>query len=205
MSQTRVFLLDDHKIIRDGLKSILASNNQFKVCGEMGDPAKFMDDLPKIAMDILLLDISFPSMSGFHVLKKVKLMRPDIRVLMLSMHNDTEHMQKALSLGASGYIAKDCDAAELISALETVSSGKEITSTPVCLNDKSASPQRDILTVRELEVLKLLSRGLSSKEIGASLDISTRTVETHRLNIMKKLGTNNSAETISVAVRLSLL
>jgi DNA-binding NarL/FixJ family response regulator len=200
----KVYLLDDHKIIRDGIKSILRSNENFQVIGESGDPVKFMDDVEKIPMEVLVLDISFPGVSGLHILKKVKLVRPDVKVLVLSMHNDPEYMKKAIALGANGYLAKDCDSSELIRFLENIMHGKTECSGPASPSvGKIASP--DLLTNRELEILKLLSGGLSSKEIASQLSISTRTVETHRLNIMKKLRTNNSAETISVAVRMHLL
>ncbi|MFL5783179.1 MAG: response regulator [Bacteriovoracaceae bacterium] len=200
----KVYLLDDHKIIRDGIRSILKSNENFQVIGENGDPEKFLNEVERIPMDILVLDISFPGVSGLHILKKVKMMRPDLKVLVLSMHNDPEYMKKALSLGANGYLAKDCDSNELLRFLENIMAGKMECSEPASPSvGKIATP--DLLTGRELEILKLLSGGLSSKEIASQLSISTRTVETHRLNIMKKLRTSNSAETISVAVRMHLL
>jgi DNA-binding NarL/FixJ family response regulator len=204
MSQCKVYLLDDHKIIRDGIKSILSRNEVFRVVGESGDPVKFIEDLGRIDLEILILDISFPMISGFQIIQKVKKLRPEIKILILSMHNDAEYMQKSLTLGAGGYLAKDSDSSELISALEAVRSGKTFFSHPTFHPATKEAPP-DILSQREIEILKLISGGLSSKQIASDLAISTRTVETHRLNIMKKLGTNNSAETISVAVKLKIL
>jgi DNA-binding NarL/FixJ family response regulator len=199
-----VYLLDDHKIIRDGIKSILASNEKFQISGESGDPANFIESLNLLPIDILVLDLSFSGVSGFQIIKKVKKLRPDVKILVLSMHNDAQYMQKAMNLGAGGYLAKDSDASELIIALDAVKDGKAFFSSPV-YNPSEKAPPPELLSQRETEVLQLLSSGLSSKQIASDLSISTRTVESHRVNIMKKLGTSNSAETISVAVKLKLL
>lgn len=200
----KVFLLDDHKIIRDGIKSILQKSETYSVSGEEGDPVKFVEILPKIDADILLLDLSLPHISGFQLIPKVRKERPDIRIVVLSMHTDPEFKQRCLILGVQGYLAKDSDSQEFLKALDTVREGKIYapqTSSPEVTEKKGAG----LLTQREGEILKLLSNGYSSKQIGSELSISTRTVETHRLNIMKKLGTSNSAETISVAAKLNLI
>ncbi len=203
MTTYKVFLLDDHKIIRDGIKSILQESSVFKVTGEEGDPNKFLDSLDKLEMDVLILDLSFPQMSGFQILPRVKKIRPEVKVIVLSMHNDAEYVQKSANLGANGYLPKDSDSQEFLKAILAVMNGetyfKQTVVTPL------KNPNADILSQRETEVLQHLANGLSSKQIAGQLDISTRTVETHRLNIMKKLNTTNSAETISVAARLNLI
>ena len=203
MTTYKVFLLDDHKIIRDGIKSILQESSVFKVTGEEGDPNKFLDSLDKLEMDVLILDLSFPQMSGFQILPRVKKIRPEVKVIVLSMHNDAEYVQKSANLGASGYLPKDSDSQEFLKAILSVMNGETYFKQTVVTPSKN--PNADILSQRETEVLQHLANGLSSKQIAGQLDISTRTVETHRLNIMKKLNTTNSAETISVAARLNLI
>lgn len=200
----KVFLLDDHKIIRDGIKSILQKSEVYTVSGEEGDPVKFVEALAKVDADILLLDLTLPQISGFQLIPKIRKERPEIKIMVLSMHNDPEFKQRCLMLGAQGYLAKDSDSREFLLALDTIREGK--TYAPVATTpDREEKKSSGVLTQREGEVLKLLSNGYSSKQIGKELSISTRTVETHRLNIMKKLGTSNSAETISVAARLHLI
>lgn len=204
METCRVYLLDDHKIIRDGIKSILQQSSTYQVIGEEGDPVKFMSVFDKINMDILLLDLSLPTISGFQIIPKLRKERPDVKIVVLSMHNDPEFMQRCLMLGAQGYLPKDIDSVEFIKALDKVREGEVYTSpsTPVAAKTAGTS---SLLTQREIEVLIFLSNGFSSKQIASELSISTRTVETHRLNMMKKLGTSNSAETISVAAKLNLI
>lgn len=204
MTKCKVYLLDDHKIIRDGIKSILVQSDKFMVAGEEGDPVKFIEIIQKLDIDILLLDISLPHISGFQVIPKVRKERPDVKIVVLSMHNDPEFMQRCLMLGAQGYLPKDIDAQEFLKAMERVYSGEVYTSQKPAGISK-ATGNSGILTQREIEILLLLSNGFSSKQIATELSISIRTVETHRLNIMKKLGTSNSAETISVAAKLNLI
>lgn len=204
MKTCKVFLLDDHKIIRDGIKSILQQSETYQVSGEEGDPVKFMAVVDKINMDILLLDISLPHISGFQIIPKLRKDRPDVKIIVLSMHNDPEFMQRCLMLGARGYLPKDIDSSEFIKALDKVREGEVYTSPSTAPATKAAGTS-GVLTQREVEVLLLTSNGFSSKQIASELSISTRTVETHRLNIMKKLGTSNSAETISVAAKLNLI
>lgn len=200
----KVFLLDDHKIIRDGIKSILQTSETYMVSGEEGDPVRFAEILPRIDADILLLDLSLPQISGFQLIPKIRKERPDIKIIVLSMHNEPEFKQRCFVMGVQGYLPKDSDSQDFLRALDTVRDGK-IYAPHISISDVSEKKGSGLLTLREVEVLKLLSNGNSSKQIGSELSISTRTVETHRVNIMKKLGTSNSAETISVAAKLNLI
>lgn len=204
MSKCKVYLLDDHKIIRDGIKSILLQTEYYEVSGEAGDPVKFLEELQSLEFNILLLDISLPNISGFQIIPQIRKERPDVKIMVLSMHNDPEFMQRCLMLGAHGYLSKDADSKEFIKAMDSVREGKTFSSVIIETNYRSLESS-GVLTQREIEVLRWLSHGHSSKQIGAELSISARTVETHRLNIMKKLGTSNSAETISVAAKLNII
>jgi len=203
VKQYKVFLLDDHKIIRDGIKSILAENPSYRISGEEGDPVKFMEVLDKLDFDVLLLDLSFPATTGFQLIPRIRKMRSEVKIIILTMHNDPEYMQRCVSLGAHGYLPKDSDSSQMIKALDNVMSGH----THFENQAKEAKPSSytGLLSQREKEVLLHLSNGLSSKQIAGELSISARTVETHRLNIMKKLNTTNSAETISVAAKMHLI
>lgn len=201
----KIFLLDDHKIIRDGLRSILSQNQDFEVTGEEGDPVKFLEDIRHYDFDVLLLDLTFPEISGFDIIPKVRKLKPKVIIAILSMHKNPDYMQRSLLLGANCYLSKDLDAREMIEALSKVCAGGEygpkLNGTPVVEGVKTSSQ----LSQRELEILRFIANGFSSKQIAADLGISVRTVEAHRLHIMKKLGTSNSAETISVALTKKIL
>lgn len=206
MNKKKVFILDDHKIIRDGLKSILNQTQNYIVSGEEGQPALFFENINMLDFDILLLDLTFPQASGFDIIPKVKKLKPNALIVILSMHNNPEYMQKSLLLGANCYLPKDIDAQDVIKALDVVCNGGEYLAPSIPLPQKMMPLNTPTpLTPRETEILKLWANGFSSKQIAAQLSISIRTVETHRLNVMKKLNSSNSAETISVAVKLNLL
>lgn len=164
---------------------------------------KFIEVIDKLDFDVLLLDLSFPTITGFQLIPRIRISQPQAKIIILTMHNDPEYMQRCMSLGAHGYLPKDSDSAQMIKALDTVMSGQNYFENKI-VEPKSTS-YTGLLSQREKEVLLLLSNGLSSKQIAGELSISARTVETHRLNIMKKLNTTNSAETISVAAKMHLI
>jgi DNA-binding NarL/FixJ family response regulator len=204
--KTTLFVLDDHKIIRDGLKSIFNNSEEFQIIGDEGDPSVFLKNLPHIDCDILVLDLTFPHVSGFELIPKIRELRPSLKILVLSMHDNPDYMQRCALLGAQGYLPKDSDSKTMLKALETIAKGSS--SFAPSMNRPSmqqSSKQESPLSPREADVLRLQANGHSSKQIAEALNISYRTVEVHRLNIMKKLETSNSAETVSVAIRLGLL
>ncbi len=204
-----IFLLDDHKIVRDGLKSILSLFPNFKIVGEESHSSKFLSALPHLKFDILILDISLPEISGIEVLKEVKKTRPEIAVVVLSMHNNPEYMIRALKAGAATYLTKDIQSEVLVEALLEVKKSGVYYPSEINLNSQplaqEPSEKGEVLTQKEKDVLRLMVKGMSSKQIAAEFGLSSRTIESHRLNIMKKLGTSNSAETIAVAIKQSLL
>jgi DNA-binding NarL/FixJ family response regulator len=209
MEPINVFLLDDHKIVRDGLKSILGLNPDIAVAGEESNPESFLKSLPKLSFDILILDLSLPFIPGMEVLKKVAQSRKDVKVLVLSMHDNAEYMTRAINEGAAGYLTKDCPSEILIKALKEIKSKGRFNSTlsnaSTTLPLAEEDSEQKILTPKEKEVLSLMVKGMSSKEMAAQFGLSSRTVEAHRLNIMRKLGTANSAETIAIALRKNLI
>lgn len=211
MEEIKIFLLDDHKIVRDGLKSLLTISPIFKVVGEESHPDAFLKALAHLNFDLLILDISLPGMSGLDVLKQVKTMKPGTLVVMLSMHDNPEYILKAMREGANAYLPKDIEAEEFIHALKEVKLKGTYFPSPTKVNfseelvPSAIAGTKDLLTPKEIEVLEEIAKGLSSKQIAAAYGLSSRTIETHRLNIMKKLGTNNSAETIAIATKLNLI
>ena len=210
--QTNVYLLDDHKIVRDGLKSILALESDFKVVGEESHPESFLTSLPGLSIDILILDVSLPSVSGIDLIKKVKEIKPEIAIVMLSMHDNPEYMFRSLKEGANAYLPKDIEAQEFIEALIQVRTKGSYFPTNMNFNNKETiTPPAEglkysiLLTSREIEILSYMAKGFSSKQIAQQIGVSPRTVETHRVNIMKKLGTSNGAETVALAWKLKLI
>ena len=207
MKMIKIYLLDDHKVVRDGLKSLLSIDPQFKIAGEESYPDVFLNELQDLDLDILVLDISLPKMSGFEVLSIVKKVKPAVKVVMLSMHDGSKYFSKAMKEGANAYLTKDIEAEEFIAALHEVYK-KGSYDAPQLIREHHLKPEvtegSHLLTPKETEVLQLMARGLSSRQIAAEFNLSSRTVEAHRLNIMKKLGTNNSAETIAIAAKLNL-
>jgi len=212
MEKIKVYLLEDHKIVRDGLKSILALDPVFEIVSEESHPKVFLEKLALLKFHILLLDLSLPDLPGMDVLKEVKKRRPEIHVIILSMHDNPQYMIKALKEGASAYLTKDTQAETLIEAIKEVHkegvyypSQIQLKSGSDSLKTEETKNEEKGLTPKEIEVLKAMIKGLSSKQIAAEFGLSSRTIEAHRLNIMKKLGTSNSAESIAIAMRHNLI
>lgn len=204
MKQITIFLLEDHQLVRDGIKSVLKLNPKFNVIGESSDPQNFLTMLAGLHFDLLLTDLTMPKMSGFDVIEMSLKIKPDLKIIVLSMHDSPEYVIRAQKAGAHGYISKAADANMMIETINQVMLGKNVFN----LNNEYTSPTKEtglLLSLREKEILKLISSGKSSKEIAHTLKISPRTVETHRFNTMKKLNTANMTETIALAIQLNLL
>jgi DNA-binding NarL/FixJ family response regulator len=209
---TRVLLVDDHNLVRAGVRRIIESQPGFEVVGEVGDGEQALRALETLAVDVVVLDLTMPTMDGFEVLKRAKELHPAVRILVLSMHANAQHVTRAVREGADGYLLKDSAVQELVAALESVMEGRAYYSPSVqqelsnVLRAGSVLGRpRDLLTDRELDVLKLVARGLSTKEIAARLDISPRTVDSHRANLMRKLGLKSIALLTQFALSEGLL
>jgi len=208
----RVLLADDHTLVRAGLRKILESHPDIEVVGEVANGAAAVSRLAAGGVDVLVLDLTMPGMDGFEVLRQVETGHPDVKVLVLTMHADSEHAVRAIRDGAEGYLIKDSATDDLVAGIESIMAGRAFYSEPVqrALTEmvRSGKPQRrpsDLLTDRELEVLKLVARGLSTKEIASQLEISGRTVETHRANLMRKLNLKSVALLTQLAIREGLI
>ena len=204
----RVILADDHTLVRGGIRRILESRAGCVVVGEAADGFEAIDALRQIDADVLVLDLKMDGRDGIEVLKVAKIERPDLKVIVLTMHAGREYVVRAMEEGADGYLLKDSAVQDLAAAIDAVMAGRTYFSPAIqqqmaaILKGRSPdTPDLRALTDREREVLILLARGLSTKEIATTLDIGTRTVETHRANVMRKLGVRSVALLTQVAIR----
>ncbi len=208
----RVILADDHTLVRAGIRRIIESQPRCVVVGEAADGHEAIDALRRVAADVLVLDLKMDGRDGIEVLRVAKAERPQLQVIVLTMHAGREYVARALEEGANGYLLKDSAVQDLAAAIDAVMAGRTYFSPAIqqqmaeILKSRGpASPDLRSLTDREREVLILLARGLSTKEIAATLDIGGRTVETHRANLMRKLGVKSVALLTQVAIREGIL
>ena len=192
--KTRVLIVDDHPMVTEGIQAILESYDDIDVVGTLCNGQEAVDQVIELAPDVILLDLNMPGLSGLAATELILEMRPDTRILILSMHDSPEYISTALSHGACGYILKDVPTDEIKTAIETVMAGNEY----MCTGAKGAlhpkiSDGRETLTSREQTILLELAQGQSNKDVANTLNISVRTVETHRKNIKRKLGISSTA------------
>lgn len=210
MSIIKVVIADDHQLFRNGIVSILQKDDSFDVVGEAADGNELLALLEQKNVDVALVDISMPGASGQEVIVQAKQLSPTTRFIMLTMHDEGQYVVKSVRNGAHGYLLKNVDENELKVAIKDVYAGKKYFNrhiTELMINNMGVveSEPENELTPRELEVLKMVSEGKITKEIASQLSVSTRTIETHRVNMMKKLGVQNSAELIKKAAKMNLI
>ena len=211
----RVLLADDHSVVREGLRHVLAGAPELTVVGEAGTGPEAMSLAARERPDVMLLDLTMPGAGGLEVLRHLRSTLPDIRVLILSVHDDPEYVLESVRAGAHGYLRKDSSPAEIRQAIRAVYAGDAYFSPPVArhlttaLRDTTAPPvpEGDIatLTSREREVLIRVARGLTNRETASELGISVRTVEAHRDSLMRKLRIHTVAGLTRFAVAQGLL
>jgi two-component system, NarL family, response regulator NreC len=209
---TRVVLADDHTLVRSGIRRILEAHPGFEVVGEAADGVEALALVREAAPDVIVLDLNMPGSGGLDALPALKLAQPSLKVVVLSMHAGREYVSRAMKGGADAYLLKDSAVQDLVAAVEAVLMGRSYFSPSIqalmaeLLRGETREPSRGTtLTDREREVLGWLARGLSSKEVAQHLDISVRTVETHRANLMHKLGVKSVALLIQVALREGII
>lgn len=205
-SMIRVLLVDDHPLFREGLKYRLSLDDDIEVVGEAENGKQALELINSLEFDIVLMDINMPEMDGMYVLELIKEQGIDCKVLMLSMHDNKEYILGAMRHGADGYILKDVPGKELIDAIKKVISGKHYFSSEVTeiLSKELAGEQRGIVTRREQLVLRLISQGLNNKRIAQEINVSVRTVETHKRNIKQKLGIDSTVGLMRYAIDYGL-
>lgn len=208
----RVLIVDDHAIVREGICALLARRKDIEVVGEAADGKRGLDAVAQYDPDVVLMDIAMPVMNGLEATHEIHARFPSTRILVLTQHENKEYVLPLLHAGAVGYITKSARANELINAIRTVHTDgaylpPRITQTVVSAMAESPdlANQPALLTERETEVVRLVAEGLSSREIADRLSVSVKTVDTHRANIMEKLGVHNTAELIKCAIHKGIV
>lgn len=196
----RVLIVDDHALVREGLKARLASVSGVSVMGECADADATLAHLARHEVDVVLLEVGLRSSPGVELTRRIAEVHPQAAVLVLSMHNSLEYALAAMAAGARGYLLKDSPPAQMIHAIFTVAAGGAAFSAPVAQRLFSSKQSDSALSDREQEVLAFLARGMASKVIARQLDISVRTVESHRQSIKRKLQLDGQAELIRFAI-----
>lgn len=206
----RIVMADDHAIVREGLKRIVSSIEGMEVIGEAGNGTEVMQRVRELAFDVLLLDLSMPGRSGMELIKLIRAEKPQLRILVLSMHQELQYAVRAIKNGASGYLTKESAPAQLEQAIRKVASGGAFISAEVAeqlalgaMPGSEAVPHES-LSNREFEVLQLLVAGVSLTDIAAKLNLSVKTVSTHKTNLMQKMGLQNQSELIRYAIKHGL-
>lgn len=209
----KIMVVDEHKILREGLSSLINKQPNMKTIGEATDGREAIEIANKLSPDLVLMDVTMPNLNGIEATRKIKSKKPNIEIIALSLHSDRRYVLGMIDAGASGYLLKECAFDELVRAINTVMSGKKYLSPEISdvlvdeyINkdtlDKAVIYSK--LTSRERETLQQIAEGKSTKDIAKDLSISIKTVETHRQHIKKKLKATSIAELTKIAIREGL-
>jgi len=214
MQKIRVLLVDDHAILREGIKALLEKQDNIEVVAEAADGREAIPKVAQFDPDVVVLDISMPLMDGLEATRQIKKENPDVRILVLTMHDDEEYFFQLLRAGASGYVTKKTVSRELVSAIEALCRGesffcpsmaKYLLSDYLRLDKSTERIEQEELTPREREIVKLIAEGHTSQQIADILHRSVKTIESHRSNILRKLDIHDSIELVKYAVRKKLI
>ena len=211
----KIFLADDHTIVRQGLAKLLEAEPNFEVIGEAEDGREAVNRVQKLLPDVVIMDIAMPLLNGIEATRQIKKMLPQIKIIILSMHSHDRYISELIGLGASGYLLKDATGAEIVKAVAAAMKGDVYLSPSISrrviddyLTLKKTSSQEDLYTKlsnREREVFQMIAEGHSTKKIADILCVSPSTVKTHRANIMEKLQLDNISRLIQFAIRLGIV
>ena len=210
----RVLLADDHEVVRSGLRMVLEAQSDIEVVAEAGDGAQALEQALSGEIDLTVLDVSMPRMTGLQAAAELHRRRPELRILMLSMHDNEQYFFEALKAGASGYVLKTAANRDLVEACRACMRGEAFLYPPAVATlvrdyldgaRLGEAPPEDPLTARELEVVKLIAEGNTTEEIATELVLSKKTVERHRANILDKLGMRNRVDLTRYAIRRGLV
>jgi DNA-binding NarL/FixJ family response regulator len=209
----KIIIADDHKIVREGLRALLSREPMMEVVAEAEDGRAALHLVEEHAPDVIIMDIGMVNLNGIEATRQITSEHPYVKVVALSIHADRRFVMEMLKAGASGYLLKDCAFEELAAAIRAVVKGQKYLSPRIAGvvveefvgGPKVASPVFSILTAREREVLQLLAEGKTTRQIASHIHVSTKTVETHRQRIMKKLNLNSVAELTKLAIREGLI
>ena len=206
MKRTRLIIADDHVMFAQGLESLL--HDEFELLGTAGNGEELVEATLRLGPDVILVDISMPVLNGFDAVRRIKASGSETRIIFLTMHDDATLLSEAFRCGASGYILKQAAGEELVNAIKEVAHGNNYVSPLVTNLPDEPLPihtQKATVTPRQREVLELISQGLTMKEIASHLNISTRTAESHKYEMMQTLGVDSTAELIRYSLRLGLI
>jgi DNA-binding NarL/FixJ family response regulator len=205
----KLLIADDHKVLLDGFKSLFENISDIEVVSTASNGVEVLDKLKQVEVDVVLLDINMPVLNGVETCKKIHKLYPTIRIVALSMYKEVSYVKRMKAYGASAYILKDDSAAEIVKAIYKVYAGEEYFSLQLkdllFNNVLSEDTGMVSLTRREKEVIQLISEGLSNKEIGEKLILSTHTIDSHRKNLLSKFNAKNKAELVKKAMEKGLL
>jgi len=215
MSKIRLLLIDDHQVVRQGLRMMLDGERDLEIVGEADSASQGLIETTRLKPDVVLMDIGLPDMSGIEATKEVKRMAPEVAVVALTIHEDEEYFFKMLEAGASGYVPKRAAPDELLTAIRVAANGEVYLYPSLAkllvqdyLGEGQTSRREnslDLLTDREREVLELLADGMTNSEIGEQLSISPKTVARHRENIMAKLNLHSRTDLVKYAIRKGII
>jgi two-component system nitrate/nitrite response regulator NarL len=203
-----VFIIDDHQMLIDGIKALLLNESEFKIVGEALRSTEAIERIKKIDVDVIITDINMPEMNGLQLANAIRRVKPEQKILALSMYGDKAVITDMIDAGVKGYVLKNTGKQELITALKLIANGGTYFSGDVAkeINRVDDSiDKRYVLTPREREIVRYVAQGLSHTEIGDKICISPRTVDTHRTNIMRKLEVHSIAELIKIALQLKII
>ncbi len=215
MNKLRILVADDHGVVRKGICLQLQQHEHFQVVGEAGDGREAVQLAETLKPDIIVMDIAMPNLNGIDATEQIVKNRPQVGVILLSMHSDDSYLSRALNAGARGYLVKETADADLPRAVEVAAQGKPFFSPAISkllvedymrrMQQQGLNDSYELLTVREKETLQLAAEGKTNKEIAKILDVGVSTVETHRFNVMQKLGLHSSADIVLYAVRNKII
>lgn len=214
MSKIKVVIVDDHIMLREGIKKIINGDPDFEIIGEAGDGKEAVDMVAKLSPDVVLMDISLPSLNGIEATRRIKRDNSKVKVLALTMHDNEEYLSQMLQAGASGYILKRAATSELQEAIKVVSRGesylypsaaKHLIGSYLKRVEDGGKSTIDGLTGREQEILILIAEGKTNKLIAGHLQLSVKTIEAHRSNIFSKLNISDRVEAVRYAIRRGLI
>jgi DNA-binding NarL/FixJ family response regulator len=214
MTRIRVLLADDHTIVRDGVCALLEDEPDMEVVGAAKDGREAVQLACALEPDVVLMDVVMPGLNGLEATRQLRRERPQIQILVLTMHEDEEYVRQMLAAGAAGYVLKDAAARDLLGAIRAVDRGEAVLSPAVTRlvledylrwADLNCSPEESCLTPREREVLQLIAEGHTNRQIAEILCLSIKTVQSHRANLMHKLGLHDRGELIKYAIQKKII
>jgi two-component system response regulator NreC len=215
MARIRILLADDHTLFRQGIHNLLAAESDMEVVAEAANGAEALERATEVRPDLVLMDIGMPGLSSFEATRQIRKHRPETKVLFLTMYDDEDYLVEGMEVGASGYVLKDTPSSQLVSAVRDAHRGGSYLSPRMLsqlvddfrsrIRSSNRLPRFSTLTSREREVLKMLAEGKSVKEIAGDLNLSVKTVEAHKFNLMRKLDIHNKAQLVQYAIQKKII